>query len=123
MEDEVLKKDRTVQREVRKLKEQEMKEKRKRAEESFSRWKSQKDLDLRLQRSNERHRTRSASPQKRGLLNEYKVSCAIYFPPSISRCAWSKFCMIYDSLTCVNVRVPGHGMFNYTVHVDVYLGV
>ena len=65
-EDELMKKDKTVQRELQRLREEERKERR-RAKESFNTWKLQKDLDLSLQRSNERHRARSLSPRSRGI--------------------------------------------------------
>ena len=66
-EDEMMKKDKTVQRELHRLREQERDERRKRVQESFNTWKLQKDLDISLQRSNERHRARSLSPRSRGI--------------------------------------------------------
>ena len=66
-EDEALKKEKTVQRELSKLKNQEKKERRKKAEESFNTWKVQKDLDLSLERTNQTHKSRSLSPPARGI--------------------------------------------------------
>ena len=63
-----MKKEKTVQRELSKLKTQEKKERRKKAEESFNTWKIQKDLDLSLERTNQRHKSRSLSPPARGNL-------------------------------------------------------
>lgn len=62
-EDEAIKKDKAVHREWSKLKEEERKERKKKAEESFNTWKLQKDLDQSLERTN---KARSLSPQPRG---------------------------------------------------------
>ena len=65
-EDELMKKDRVVQRELRKFKDDEKRERRRKAEETFNTWKLQKDLELGLQKSNEKHRAKSLSPSHRG---------------------------------------------------------
>ena len=65
-EDELMKKDRAAQRELRKLKDEEKRERRRKAEETFNTWKLQKDLELSLQKSNEKHRAKSLSPPPRG---------------------------------------------------------
>lgn len=65
-EDELRKKDRAVQRELRKFKDDEKRERRRKAEETFNTWKLQKDLELSLQKSNEKHRAKSLSPPHRG---------------------------------------------------------
>ena len=64
-EDELMKKDRAVQRELRKFKDDEKRERRRKAEETFNTWKLQKDLELSLQKSNEKHRAKSLSPPHR----------------------------------------------------------
>lgn len=66
-EDELMKKERAVQRELQRLREEEKKVRRRRAEESFNMWRVQKDMELRLQKSNERHRAKSLSPTPRGI--------------------------------------------------------
>ena len=63
-EDELMKKDRAAQRELRKLKDEEKRERRQRAEETFNTWKLQKDLEISLQKSNEKHRAKSLSPPR-----------------------------------------------------------
>lgn len=65
-EDELMKKDRAAQRELCKLKDEEKRERRRKAEETFNTWKLQKDLELSLQKSNEKHRAKSLSPPPRG---------------------------------------------------------
>ena len=68
-EDELMKKDRVVQRELRKFKDDEKRERRRKADETFNTWKLQKDLELGLQKSNEKHRAKSLSPSHRGKKN------------------------------------------------------
>lgn len=65
-EDEVMKKEKTAQRELRKLKNEEKRERRQKAEETFNTWRLQKDVELSLQKSNEKHRAKSLSPPHRG---------------------------------------------------------
>jgi hypothetical protein len=74
-EDELMKKDRAVQRELRKFKDEEKRERNRKAEETFNTWKLQKDLELSLQKSNEKHRAKSLSPPHRGIIKKinYRV--------------------------------------------------
>ncbi len=65
-EDELVKKEREFQRELRRLQAQEEEEDRRRAKEVFIVWKEQKDLELKLERQLEREERRSLTPPPRG---------------------------------------------------------
>lgn len=72
-EDELAKRQRLVEREMRRLANEKKREDRKRVEESFAAWKMQKDVELRLQKKskwNEEHLL--PKPQSPGLDSLYK---------------------------------------------------
>ena len=67
-EDDLLKKERVLEKEVKRLKMAEKEEEKHRAQETFRSWKRQKAHEMKLQRQLEGEETRACSPTPRGTI-------------------------------------------------------
>lgn len=66
-EDELLKKEKLIEKEVNRLKSAEREEAKQRVQETYRSWKQKKDVELKLQKELEREKARACSPAPRGI--------------------------------------------------------
>ena len=75
-EDELLKKEKLIEKEVNRLKSAEREEAKHRVQETYRSWKQKKDVEVKLQKELEREKARACSPAPRGITYVLCCSCS-----------------------------------------------